>query len=131
MRILETVLYAEDLEAARHFYVGLLGLEELSFDAERDLFLKCRDAILILFKASKTVIPDAGIPPHGTVGIGHMAFGVSHSELEEWSLKLAEVGIEVTQDKAWANGARSLYFQDPAGNVLEFATTDLWRLPVD
>ena len=126
MRILETVLYAEDLLAAREFYVDRLGLESISFDPERNLFLRCADGVLILFKASKTVIPDAAVPPHGTVGIGHMAFGVTREELEAWRGKLAAKEIPILQGMTWGNGANSIYFCDPAGNVLEFATVDLW-----
>jgi len=77
MRILETALYAEDLRAARQFYVDRLGLEEVSFDPDRDLFLRVGDAMLIIFRASRTLIHDSGVPPHGATGPGHMAFGVS------------------------------------------------------
>ena len=129
MRILETVLYAENLAAARSFYCDVLEMEPISYNEERSLFLRCENSVLILFKASKTVVPDAGIPPHGTSGIGHMAFGVSHAELEEWKSKLLTKGVPITQEKAWDNGAKSIYFLDPAENVLEFATMDLWGFP--
>jgi len=128
MRVLETVLYAEDLSAAKEFYVGILGLEEILFDPERDLFLRCDGSVLIIFKASKTVIHDSGVPPHGTVGAGHMAFAVTAQEVLDWDQKLAEKGIEIIERIDWKNGARSIYFRDPAGNILEFATPNLWGL---
>jgi len=128
MRILETVLYAEDLDAARRFYVGLLGLEEISFDPDRDLFLKCENGVLILFKASKTLVTDAGVPGHGTTGAGHMAFSATHQELDQWTQRLESKGVSIVQHKTWRNGARSIYFLDPAGNILEFATPDLWGI---
>lgn len=126
MKVLESVLYAEELVAARAFYVGLIGLEEISFDVERDLFMKAEGSAVIVFKASKTLIPDAGVPPHGTTGPGHLAFAASHSEIEGWKSRLADASVEITKEITWKNGARSIYFNDPAGNVLEFATPDLW-----
>lgn len=128
MRVLETVLYAEDLNAAREFYQELLGLEVIIFDPERDLFLRCEDSVLIVFKASRTLIPDSQVPPHGTTGSGHMAFAATAEEIESWKAKLQEAGVAILKEITWQNGAQSLYFADPAGNVLEFATRDLWGL---
>ncbi len=128
MRILESILYAEDLEAAHRFYVGTLGLEPIIFDPARDLFLRCDGSVLILFKASKTRVPDAGVPPHGTDGSGHLAFSCSHEEIATWKQKLVGASVEIIQEIHWQNGAHSIYFKDPAGNVLEFATPDLWGL---
>ncbi len=127
MRVLESVLYAEDLVAAREFYVGILNIEEISFDAERDLFLRCEGSILIIFKASRTKTHDSIVPPHGTVGAGHLAFAASEEEIEYWRTKLAENNIEIIDDIRWKNGAHSIYFNDPGGNVLEFATPNLWE----
>lgn len=126
MRILETILYAEDLEAARSFYVGLLGLEEIIFDPERDLFLKLDGSVLIIFKASRTVIADSGVPPHGTTGIGHAAFAANEPEIEVWKARLESSNVPIIEEIRWKNGAKSIYFCDPAGNVLEFATPNLW-----
>lgn len=128
MRVLETVLYAEDLVAAREFYTGILGLEEIMFDPERDIFLRCEGSVLIIFKASKTIVPDAGVPPHGTTGAGHTAFASTLEELEQWNRKLTESGVEIIQTINWKNGAKSIYFRDPAGNILEFATPNLWGI---
>ena len=126
MKILETVLYAEDLEAAHGFYVGTLGLEPISFDPQRDLFLRLDGSVLIVFRASKTVIQDAIVPPHGTTGSGHAAFAASVEDLESWRNRLESAGIPIIKEINWPNGARSIYFHDPAGNVLEFATPNLW-----
>jgi len=128
MHVLESVLYAEDLVAAREFYVGFLGLEEISFDETRSLFLRCERSVLILFKASKTVIPDSGIPAHGTTGAGHLAFSASEQEIETWRARLAEQNIPIIEEIHWPRGAHSIYFRDPAGNILEFATPSLWGL---
>lgn len=128
MRVLETVLYAEDLNAAHEFYHGLLGLDVIIFDPERDLFLRCEDSVLIVFKASRTLVADSQVPPHGTTGPGHMAFAATRNEIESWKAKLQQAGVAILKEITWQNGAQSLYFADPAGNVLEFATPDLWGL---
>lgn len=128
MRILESVLYAEDLAAARAFYVGVLGLAEISFDAERDLFLRCENGVLIVFKASKTRVADAGVPAHGAVGAGHLAFAASDEEIEAWRGRLSDAGVPIVKEIEWPDGATSIYFKDPAGNILEFATPRLWGL---
>lgn len=128
MRILETVVYAEDLEAAHDFYSRILGLEVISYDPNRDLFLQLEGSVLIVFKPSKTIIPDAGVPPHGTTGPGHFAFRASKDELESWREKLTSEGIEIIKEIDWKNGAKSIYFMDPAENILEFASPDLWGM---
>lgn len=126
MRVLETVLYAEDLGAARAFYEGVLGLPVITFEPDRHLFLRCEQSVVIIFKASKTIVPDAGVPPHGAVGPGHIAFAATREELAEWDAALAKASVAVIERVAWPNGAESIYFRDPSGNVLEFATPDLW-----
>lgn len=127
MRILESVLYAEDLEAAHRFYTGILGLEVISFDPARNLFMRCGDSVLILFKASETLKPTAGIPPHGTTGKGHLAFAATSEKIDAWNRLLTAEGIETTE-KTWPNAARSLYFEDPAGNILEFVMPSSWDM---
>jgi len=126
MRVLESVLYSEDLSAARQFYVRVLGLSEIFCELERHLFLRCDNSVVIVFRASKTVIPDAGVPPHGTIGAGHLAFSASEDEIESWRQRLEANGVSVVEEIRWPNGAHSIYFHDPAGNVLEFATPSLY-----
>ena len=128
MKVLETVLYAEDLVAARSFYIDILGLEEISFDHERDLFMRCDGSVLIIFKASRTKIHDSIVPPHGTIGAGHLAFSATEDEIEVWRTKLKAKSIEIIDEILWKNGAHSIYFKDPAGNILEFATPSLWGI---
>lgn len=123
MKILETILYAEDLGAAHTFYTEVLGLEVISFDPGRSLFLRLEGTVLIIFKPSRTIIHDSIVPPHGATGIGHAAFAATRVEIDGWRNKLGEA---ITKEITWQNGAKSIYFDDPAGNVLEFATRDLW-----
>ena len=128
MHVLESVLYGEDLMGARTFYEGVLGMDVISFNEERSLFLRCEGSVLIIFRATKTVVPDAGVPPHGTTGAGHLAFAASADQIAEWAHKLDAAGIPIIETVDWPNGAKSIYFNDPAGNVLEFATPELWGI---
>ena len=125
-RILETVLYADDLTAAHRFYTEVMGLEPFSFNPDRSIFFKVGTGMLIIFRAEKTLVPDAGVPTHGTPGPGHMAFAASPEEIDQWQDQLLHHGIEIEMEKSWSNGASSIYFRDPAGNSIEFVTPDLW-----
>ena len=40
--ILETVVYCDDLDAARAFYEGVVGLSLVSLEPGRHLFFPCR-----------------------------------------------------------------------------------------
>ena len=43
--VLETCLYASDLEAAERFYGGVLGLAVFGREAGRHVFFRCGDAV--------------------------------------------------------------------------------------
>jgi catechol 2,3-dioxygenase-like lactoylglutathione lyase family enzyme len=36
-------------------------------------------------------------------------------------------GVVIESEVEWSDGKHSLYFRDPAGNVVEFAPPTLWR----
>jgi len=131
--ILETVLYCPDLDAARAFYTGVLGLELAAAQTERHVFLRCGDAMLLLFNpehTSRIAVPigDAVVPMHGGRGQGHMAFRASAEEIGRWREHLRQHGVDIETEIDWPGGGHSLYFRDPAGNSLEFATPELWGL---
>ena len=48
--ILETVLYAGDLDAAEAFYRDVLGLEPFASVPGRHLFYRCGEQVLLIFK---------------------------------------------------------------------------------
>lgn len=130
--ILETALYAEDLDAAEHFYGTILGLEKITRVANRHVFFRCGPAVLLIFNPEETVKPphEGGlpVPPHGTKGHGHACFRVAAENLDLWAEKLKSVGIAIEADISWPTGARSFYFRDPAGNSLECAEPGLWNI---
>lgn len=131
--ILETALYAADLDAAEAFYGGVLGLQKITRVGSRHVFFRCGQGVLLIFNPAETVkppAPDAAlpVPPHGMTGQGHMCFRVAAEALDAWKAKLEAAGIAIESDLRWPNGARSFYFRDPAGNSLECAEPGLWSI---
>ncbi|PJI44754.1 MAG: glyoxalase/bleomycin resistance/extradiol dioxygenase family protein [Rhizobium sp.] len=130
--ILETAIYAADLDAAEAFYGGVLGLEKVSRQANRHLFYRCGPGILLIFNPAETAKPvPAGalpVPSHGATGPGHVCFRVRGEQIDGIVERLQASNVPVESDFLWPNGARSIYFRDPAGNSLECAEPRLWNL---
>ena len=126
-RVLETCLYAEDLDAAHAFYHGVLRLRLHSRSEGRHLFYHCGDGMVLVFNSAATqqCHPD-GIPCHGSTGAEHVCWAASQVELDQWRTHLTAHDVAIEHEQTWDNGARSIYFRDPAGNSLEFATPTLW-----
>ena len=123
----EAAIYTSDLDAAKRFYHDVLGLEIISSMESRGISFRCGETVLLVFDPERTRVPDAGVPTHGAIGEGHIAFVVDDSELDQWRTRLMENGIAIEAEVAWPSGGRSIYFRDPAGNVVEFAPPTLWR----
>ena len=123
----EAAIYASDLEAAEQFYHGVLGLELISRMENRGMSFRCGATVLLVFDPARTKIPDAGVPTHGASGEGHIAFVINESEIDPWRARLAAAGVAVESEVEWPSGGRSIYFRDPAGNVVELAPPTLWR----
>jgi catechol 2,3-dioxygenase-like lactoylglutathione lyase family enzyme len=130
--ILETALYAEDLDAAETFYGGTLGLERIVRAGDRHVFFRCGQGVLLIFNPTETVKapPEDGpqVPPHGAAGAGHACFRVARNHLDDVAILLESAGTPIESNVIWPNGARSLYFRDPAGNSLECAEPGLWSI---
>jgi catechol 2,3-dioxygenase-like lactoylglutathione lyase family enzyme len=130
--ILETVLYAKDLDRAEAFYREVLGLKPFVSVAGRHLFYRCGNQVLLIFNPEATCVPPAPnalpVPPHGTRGPGHLCFRASADEIESWAARLTAKAVAIEADFEWPGGGRSIYFRDPAGNCLEFAEPRIWGL---
>ncbi|TWF53061.1 VOC family protein [Neorhizobium alkalisoli] len=130
--ILETALYVDDLDAAEAFYDDLLGLTKILRAGDRHIFFRCGPGILLIFNPTETIkLPPADalpVPPHGTSGAGHICFRMDGEAIDRMAEKLNKAGIAIESDFRWPNGARSIYFRDPAGNSLECAEPKLWNL---
>lgn len=129
--ILESILYAEDLNSAAHFYRDLIGLELVSAEPGRHLFFRIGSQMLLVFNPAQTReatvhVGSATIPRHGAQGHGHLAFAANRNELDSIKSQLSAAGFPTEADIRWPGGGRSVYVRDPAGNSIEFATRSLW-----
>lgn len=127
-RVLETILYVDDLDAAERFYGEVLGLE---LDSRKDglfVFFRCGAGMLLLFEP-EAAATGRNVPAHGARGPGHACFAVAEDALPAWQARLAAAGVALEQEMTWPRGGRSFYFRDPAGNSLELATPRIWGLP--
>lgn len=130
--ILEASLYVSDLQAAEVFYTEVLGLTFHSKLEGRHVFFRCGAQMVLLFNPEATADPELtprGLGLHGARGPGHLAFGVTEDEIDVWRAHLERHGVEIEQEIDWGGRrGRSIYFRDPDGNSLEFATAALWGL---
>jgi len=125
--VLETALYARDLDAAEDFYARVLGLEVESKVPGRHLFLRCGSSMVLVFDPEATARSTGPVPPHGATGPGHVAFAVD--DLAAWPQRLRTAGVDVEADLEWPNGGRSIYTRDPAVNSVELTTPGIWQNP--
>lgn len=131
--VLESCLYARDLEAAERFYATVIGLVLLAREPERHCFFRCGQGVVLIFDDRRTS-KDAGevggvsIPTHGADGPGHIAFRVFEDQLPAWRERLTAAGVPIEADVTWPHGGRSFYLRDPAGNSVELATPGIWGL---
>ncbi len=128
--VLESVLYAKDLEAAERFYGDLLGLERMTREPGRHVFFRCGPGTVLVFNPEATARgganPALPVPPHGATGPGHLCFAADAAELNSWRRKFETLGLAIEADFEWPQGGRSIYVRDPAGNSIEFAEPRIW-----
>jgi catechol 2,3-dioxygenase-like lactoylglutathione lyase family enzyme len=126
--IVETALYANDLGAAEAFYRDVLGLEVIGREEGRHVFFRVGDGVLLAFDPETTLRGDT-LPSHGARGPGHFALGIHAEARDAWRLRLEERGVTIEKEVTWPRGGHSIYFRDPAGNLVELITPGLWGLP--
>ncbi len=129
--VLETSLYVDDLGRAARFWGETIGLPPLvPGDGRFCAYDAGRNTVLLLFRKGATLetvkLPGGTIPPHDGTGRLHVAFAVTADDLPGWEKRLAEAGVEVEARTDWPRGGRSIYFRDPDGHLVEFATPGLW-----
>ncbi len=131
--VLESCLYAENLDEAEAFYRDILGLTVLRREAGRHVFFRCGESMVLIFNpehtsVAQTTVSGQKIPLHGASGAGHLALRSSNDELEAWKSHLVARSVEIESEVVWPGGGRSIYFRDPAGNSLELASPAIWGI---
>jgi catechol 2,3-dioxygenase-like lactoylglutathione lyase family enzyme len=127
--VIETAIYVDDLQASEVFYGTILGLRVMSKEPGRQVFFQVGEAsVLLAFLAEATLRGDQ-LPPHGATGPGHFALGIEAEAFEAWRKLLEGNGVTIEKTVEWPRGGRSLYFRDPAGNLVELVTPGVWGLP--
>ena len=128
--LLETALYVDDMARAAGFFGGVLGLPAILETPRLTAFDAGGSGVLLLFQRGLTaedVVTDRGIVPgHHGEGRLHMAFRIAADTYDDWKAHLVAHGVTMRGEMTWPKGGRSLYFEDPDGNVLEVATPGLW-----
>ncbi len=126
--VLETALYATDLDATAAFYRDVIGLTEYQRAPGRHVFMRCDTSMIMLFNPDITQkgggkLP---VPPHGATGEGHICFRAAPGDMDAWAAHLTAMNVKIEADFEWPNGVRSIYVRDPAQNSVEFAEAKLW-----
>ena len=132
--VLESALYCPALDAAEIFYREVLGLEVLARQADRHVFFRCGNGVVLLFNPDATADPHGSasgphVPRHGAHGPGHLAFRLPTQDIERWWTHLAAKHVPIEAEVHWPQGGYSIYVRDPAGNSIELATAAVWGLP--
>src|SRR3712207_607349 len=99
-RIFETVLSAEDLATTEQFYSGALGLEVIT-RSEVLIAFRCAGSVLLIFNPRLSSRAGRVVPPHGTSGVGHVAFAATDAELENWRERLIRAGVPIEAEVTW------------------------------
>lgn len=123
-------LFVTDIEKARAFYTGVLGLEILEQDPQRGgLFLALPGGTHIVDMVQVDSPPSPAPKIDGShkpkPGVGHVAFHVASQEaLRDAYIELLDKGVNVFA-KADHKSQQSIYFFDPDNNALEIC----WERP--
>jgi catechol 2,3-dioxygenase-like lactoylglutathione lyase family enzyme len=128
LAVLETCLYAAELDAAADFYERVLGLEPMSREPGRHVFFRCGAGVFLLFDPARTREATGGVPAHGATGAGHVAFAVPPGGMDAWRERLRGARVPIEKEVEWPTGGSSIYLRDPAGNSVELATPSIWGL---
>jgi catechol 2,3-dioxygenase-like lactoylglutathione lyase family enzyme len=128
--LLETSLYARDLNRTAAFYRDLFGLGTLVDSPRLVAFAVAARSVLLVFQAGSTegdVVDARGrIPGHDGSGRPHLALSIASDDLDAWRKRLVERGVEVVGEYRWPRGGTSLYIRDPDDALVELATPGLW-----
>ncbi|MEA2478491.1 MAG: hypothetical protein QOJ07_413 [Thermoleophilaceae bacterium] len=111
--ICELTLEARDMARLESFYVDLLGLEVLAREDDRIWLAAGPDARLGIWSPGQKEFGDEG-GRHV-----HFAFAADPGTIDALADRVRAGGADVQGPKEHDGGDRSLYVEDPEGNVVE------------
>jgi len=126
--VLETCVYcsAAERDQVERFYTEVLGLEAVSRWPD-GIALRIGAGVLLLFERARLAERQGPIARHGTSGPGHVCLlATGPGEYEAWRRHLERAGVGITHEHSWGEERHSIYFEDPARNLIEIADGDLW-----
>jgi catechol-2,3-dioxygenase len=128
-KVVETCIYSSDLESMKRFYADVLGLPLVQEEKNKLVFLQAGNSMLLIFNPARTSTGNDGLPTHGTQtppASIHFAMEIKENDYQSWKELLARNEIAVEKEVDWKGMSKSLYFRDPAGNLVELITPGEW-----
>ena len=86
--VVETGIYAEDLDKSEQFYREVLGLTLLRKEIGRHVFFEVGEYSMLLVFRSEATLRGDHLPSHGSRGSGHFALGIASEDLALWRERL-------------------------------------------
>jgi catechol 2,3-dioxygenase-like lactoylglutathione lyase family enzyme len=130
-KIVETCIYSPDLKIMKDFYVNHLGLDLVSEEEGRHVFLKAGKSMLLIFNPENTrLAANSTFPTHGalTPSSIHFALEIKQAGYEAAKNVLIQHKVTIEREMRWGSGGKSIYFRDPAGNLVEIVTKGHWTV---
>jgi catechol 2,3-dioxygenase-like lactoylglutathione lyase family enzyme len=128
-KIVETCIYSSDLDSMKRFYAGVLGMPIVQEEEGKLVFLNAGKNMLLIFNPDRTSVDNDSLPTHGAASPPasvHFAMEIQEDDYSGWKELLAKNGVTIEKEVDWKGAARSLYFRDPAGNLVELITPGEW-----
>jgi len=127
--VIETGIYVDNLDETEAFYRSILGLTVIAKESGHHVFFQAGEASVLLAFVAKAAMKGDHLPSHEATGPGYFALGIDPDALDAWRRMLQENGVAIEQEVEWPRGGKSIYFRDPAGNLVELITPGIWGLP--
>ena len=109
------ILLCDDLALMKFFYHETLGVH-IERDWEDWIEMRLGAVLLTLRRRGRHY---DGSWTLGSAGV-QLAFRVTPSEVDDWYAVLLQKQVEILEPpRDWDYGHRTLFFQDPEGNILE------------
>ncbi|HUG97236.1 MAG TPA: VOC family protein [Nitrososphaera sp.] len=128
-KVVETCIYSSDLDGMKKFYVGVIGLPLVQEEEGKRIFLQAGKSMLLIFDPARTSMDNDRVPAHGAQtppASVHFAMEIEERDYQRWKELLTNNKIAIEKEVDWEGRAMSLYFRDPAGNLVELITPGEW-----